>query len=104
MILASNHLNGCCTSIAASGRKNLSGWSQSDPAVGARLQQLLVGLAAPNHKRNLSFRGLLTAIDPLRLEEHCIINGSLAVFKLSVTKTMRRPAIEPLLARTSRRG
>jgi len=52
-------------SIAASGPKNLSGCSPSDPAVGARRQKLLVWLAAPNHEQPLSFRGLVAAIDPL---------------------------------------
>lgn len=35
-------------------------------AVRTRLEQLLVRLAAPNHKRSLSFRGRLTATDPVQ--------------------------------------
>ena len=53
-----NHRNG---TVAASGPKNLNDCCQSDTAVHARLQQLLVWLATPNHKRSLSFRRRLTA-------------------------------------------
>ena len=51
-------------SVAASGPRNLNDWCQSDPAVGAWPLKSFVWLAAPAHKRSLSFRGRLTATDP----------------------------------------
>lgn len=76
---------GHCESMAASGPRNLNDCCQSDPAVRARLEQLLVRLVAPNHKRSLSFRGRLTATDPELPDELIILNGSLLIIKLPDT-------------------